>query len=145
MKFFRSEIFEQGSALPRYNVDLVKLKPIFYWLKITMMLTGDDNFHMLVTDSISYKFQQRKESCHQHCHRMCQIEINPWVSISIKKIVGEMGKLLDKKKCMRLTGNHEQNTLFIIQHFVGHNLNDLSLRTFWFFARWSFDLFQFTC
>ena len=61
---------------------------------------------------------------------MCHIEINPGVSISIKKIVGEMGKLLDKKKCMRFPGNHEQNTFFIVQHFVGHNLNDLSLRTF---------------
>ena len=46
---------------------------------------------------------------------------------------------------MRLTWNHEQYTFFIVQHFVRHNLNDLSLRTFWFFTRGSFHLFQFTC
>ena len=61
---------------------------------------------------------------------MYQVEINPGISISIKKIVGEMSKLLDEKKCMRLTGNHEQYTFFIVQHFVRHNLDDLSLRTF---------------
>ena len=108
------------------------IENLWYWRMLGTKYIGD-RFN---TPEVSPTW----ELCHQHQH---QVEINPGISISIKKIVGEMGKLLDQKKCMWLTGNHEQYTFFIVQHFVGHNLDDLSLRTFWFLTRRPFDLFQF--
>jgi len=162
LKFFRSEIFEQGSALPRYNVDLVKLLPIFYWLTVHFIFKECTQAriydiarcwgrNILVTGfKCWWQIQHPWNSPtwelfyqHHYDNHMNQVEINPGISISIKKIVGEMSKLLNKKKCMRLTGNHEQYTFFIVQHFIRHNLDDLSLRTFRFLTRRSFDLLQF--